>query len=492
MIKNKNLFKNIGIATFSQIISIIYSIFIKKLCLLYFPIELVGINTLFDSFFRGLSFFDIGFSVLLGVALYKTLNKNQVNESIIELRFFKTIYYRLALFLLILGALSSFLVIEFVDISGEYIGAVYIVYFVQLLELVLRFILMYKINILMFVQRSYIVSYLTILVNFIAFIIKGVAIYKYNNFIVFYCSSIFSIILINIFTVVFVNRYFPRFKNIKCLNFIEFKSQFKFVNFSKFIPKAIYNVVYTLMDNLIISFMFSLSSLAYISNYKMLFGSISLFINNVRPNTESFIANKLYTTNDSGFILFQKLTRYTISLTILVFTGFFLLADPFIELLFGKEYILNNNILFYMSATISITTFLIIYECFINIKGLAIYESNYLLIASVLNAISTIFLAKYSGIEGVYLATFITSLYILHTKISIICHNLFKIEKAQIYRMLIGDILVVIFFSASIILIINSLTYSNSLIINFIIKSVFIMLLNCICLVLNLKLRKTI
>ena len=183
----------------------------------------------------------------------------------------------------------------------------------------------------------------------------------------------------------------------------------------------------TSTDNLIISKFVGLTAVGLYSNYCLILNTISsiiyVFINNVIASFGNLIVNskpkkRLQVFNEMNYIYY---IMYAIS-----FVCFINLFNPFIELAFGKKFVLSMDVVMMIVINFYMLGMTTILDAVKSAAGLYDNDKYVPFIQALLNIVISVVLAIKIGLIGVFIGTFISTIVPLIVKPIIIYKNIFE------------------------------------------------------------------
>ncbi len=166
-------------------------------------------------------------------------------------------------------------------------------------------------------------------------------------------------------------------------------------------------------DELFVYLFVSLKMVAYYGNYTILVNKLTLLMNLVLDGVSSGVGNLIAEGNKQNTMkVFWELMsiRYTISG--IMFYGLFFMAQPFISLWLGPEYILENSVL----ILLLIYSYLLLTNgvVYMYLHAHGLYGDIWAMWSEIgINLILTIILGSYLGLEGLLLAKITSTTVIL-------------------------------------------------------------------------------
>lgn len=433
--RTRNSVVNIFVIVLMQVMNLIFSLVTKKLFLDVFSISAYGVVDLFNSFFSSLMLLELGFGTILIYNLYKPVALKNDEEIRNQLSVFKTIYFYLIIVIVGISLIFSPFLYKVFNITYQDVILVYLIYFSNVIHIIIKYLTLDKISILNANQEKYIENIIMLIVESINFMIKIIAVTVFKNIYIY----MFSLLVLPSMTYLLEALWIEKHYNVKGIKLVSYK----FIKESgalsqcrKYIYATIYSLVFFSMDNMIISIMLSTDSVAYVTNYNALLATGSQFVSMVMVSLRGIMADYRYKqkSKDGFFDIFNIVSSFNFIIVSLMTVGFFVLLDDFIFLWLGKEFIINKNILV---ALLMIRTLECIFEpinsIFI-IEGYIFKEKISLIISAFANLFLTIILIKYIGLVGAYLATIAALLVKWFGKFYYVLKGVFKTHKNEVLR----------------------------------------------------------
>ena len=375
--------------------------------------QYLGVNALFSSIITMLSLADLGFGIALPQALYKPLADKDEKQICKILRFYSKVYLVVALAVITIGiAILPFLKLIIADKDTTSIEHINIIYILFILHSAASYLFIYKRTLFTADQKNYYVTVVESFVNIITAFVQILVLLITKEYILYLIISIISVVLQNIYISYKCDRYYPFLKNIKKaekLNRHETKVLTKKI-YALFIYK-IAIAVETGTDNLVMTSICGLIATGICSNYTLVTTSLRNIVMMAMSAATASIGNVVVTEKpDDAYRIYNLLDFLGFWIYSVCGVCLIVLIDPFIEMMFGSEYLLGLGtvivlcINFYVCGTQNVNS------NFRNAYGL-FYEGRYRPILMILvNLGSSIILAKYIGITGIFIGTLLSRL----------------------------------------------------------------------------------
>lgn len=328
-------------------ITLLISFFSRKIFLECLGDDFVGLTGTIGNLLNFLNLAELGVGTAVGTILYKPLfdqDKFKINEII---SVFGYIYRMIGFCILGVGILlSAFLPLIFPDTSFQYL-LIYFIYYSFLASTLIGYFVNYKQTLLGADQRNYVVTAYFQTANLIKVILQMTLIYYIRSYYLWVGIELIFGVIYSIILNWKIKQVYPwlsaDIKEGRRLN----KKYPLIMTYSRqlFIHKVGSLVQFQIKPLLIYSFV-SLKIVAYYGNYALIIEKLAALVNNVLGSTSAGVGS-LIAEGDIGKMkkVFWELVslRYYIA-GIIVFSVYHL-ANPFITVWLGAEYVLGTDVL---------------------------------------------------------------------------------------------------------------------------------------------------
>lgn len=409
LINNKNLLYSVIINLVVTILLSLLSFIINKKFSIYMGKENLGLMKLFTQLLAYINVIEIGIAPASTFALYKPLlNKNYEQISIV-INTIKSLFNKISILILIIGiSLNLGLNLIIKDIFFNRIVYLYWSLYVINTSLSYKFI---TYNILFLAdQKILLIKTIQGISKIISQIFQIIMIVKYQSFLYF----IIFLFLDNILQYIFYKIYYKKYYS-EILNFRTNKKDYSIIkNLKNLFWHKISVVVIFNTDFIIISKFISLEIVAIYASYKMLTAVLSTILNTIifvlKPKIGNFI---VVNSKENIFNYWKKLNIIFLGIGIIFTFSFYKLANKFIFLWLGKEYIFNDITVIFIAINL-------FFECtrgMIDIfkEGSGFFDDIHLPISeAIINFMVSIILVQYLGVNGVIIGTIISNILIIY------------------------------------------------------------------------------
>ncbi|UOY06095.1 hypothetical protein L0P88_19480 [Muricauda sp. SCSIO 64092] len=410
-----NSIKNARVTIFFYAITIFVAFFSRKIFLDVLGADFVGLVALLRNILGFLNLAELGIGWAVGVKLYKPLydnDKAKINEII---QFTGIAYRRIGLIVLGLAVLASVFFPWFFADQSISLDIVYFAFFAFVLSSLLAYFVNYHQILLQADQKEYVIAKYSQSVSIVKSLTQ-IALVSYFSDIYLWIGAelLFTVVQAILFRWKTGNVY-PWLKlSLKGVSRNVLKKHPELVTKIKqvFVHKLAFFVKESTDQILIYAFV-SLKSVAFFSNYYLIFGYLKVLINNIFTGTQASVGNLVAENNkDSINKVYWEMMAIRHFFAGFLFFSLFFLIEPFILIWIGSEYILEREVLILMLANIYISQIRSPTEMFINAYGL--FNDTWAPITeAVINLVISIIFGKLYGIAGIMLGTFVSTLIIV-------------------------------------------------------------------------------
>ncbi len=427
-----------------QVITVVISMASRLVVNRYLGINYLGLLSVFVNFCDIFTFALAGIAVSFYHKLYKPISENDESEISSIYNFYKKIYTRVAIGILIVGLLAN-IVIGLVIDDTIAINVTMLSYSIYLLSVVIVSANIIKQYFIIANKRHYIVLTVNIVVELSFFIIQTVGVLITKSFYFFIILYVVKSIVFNIVFKYIINKEYT---------FLNKNKDFKWITDTHSLYKDLKSIVLTKIgdlmvhntDNIIISAAVGTAASGIYSNYLLVYtGAIavaSTYFTAVTAKIGTFIAK-----NNSEIVFkdFLKNSGFAIVINGFCTTCFYILIQDFIFVWMGNASVLSHNVALLVTINLYLYTSRTVSAVYRNGAGLFLKIGNVNILRGIINLALSIYLSINFGIEGVLLATIISNLSTAYVYEIIVLYRYFKKSLAYeiAYQILsIGSILI--------------------------------------------------
>lgn len=402
--RTKKSIKNFLISTVLTTIIAIIGLFKSKIFLDFLGDEATGVYQLFSQLYAYISLVDAGLTSSLLYSLYKPISENNYSKINGILKSGRKFFNIIAIIILLIGVIVSFKIDYFMTggtLSFTYIQICFILFI--LASSINYFVTARKI---LFEADQNIYNVHLIVYSFM--IIKAI----FEIILVMSGLKLFSLMILFLITSLLQNVfiYIVSKRKYKYLDYKgepdnSFKKETKNLIFQK-----IGGIIFNNIDVVLISKFIGTSSIVIYTSYNYIINSLLNIIKKIGTSSLASVGNLLVTEKEKAKKIFLEYNALCFFIGSIICVPLLFAITPFIELFYGKEYILPTLgvicvvfICFLKIINMSLDVFITALGYFDKIKKCVFFES-------IVNLVLSIVLIFKFGISGVLLATVIAYL----------------------------------------------------------------------------------
>lgn len=405
--RTENAVLNSVFSIISKLTTVLLSFIVRTVFVRVLTKEYLGLNGLFSNIITMLSLVDLGIGIAIPYSLYKPLAEKDEDKINALMRFYRKVYNVIGILVLVIGlSITPFLNLFIKEMPD--IPHINIIYILFVLNSVASYFFIYKQSLIQSDQKSYIVTKISIIVAIIKSIVEMIVLLVFKNYILYLSISIIATIAQNIIISWKCNKMYPYIK--KKSNAVikreEIKDMIK--NIKSLFIYRIAMVIVNGTDNVIISKMIGLVEVGLYSNYLMVINAVNSIISQVFSSITASIGNFIVTKKrDASEKLFHNINFCSFYIYGICSICLITLLNPFIEWWLGSDYLLPFATTFVLGLNVYVLGMQNVAVSFRTAYGL-FWEARYRPIATVIvNIVTSVILAKWIGITGVFVGTFI-------------------------------------------------------------------------------------
>ena len=407
--------KNSSIALTFYFVNLILQFFSRKIFLDYLGTEILGLNTTATNLLQFLNLAELGIGTAVGFSLYKPFYEKdtQTINEIVALQ--GKLYQRIA-YIVIVGSaiLMCFFPLIFAKMTLP-LWYAYASFGVLLFSALLSYFVNYKQVLLSADQKEYKIQYsykATMLFKVLAQILA----IKYfeNGYVWWLVLEIVFAVVASCALHITVKRTYPFIKKTE-LTYKELNAKYPTIKtkIKQLFVHKVAGYVLNQTSPLIIYSFASLTLVALYGNYMLIvLGLISMaaaLSNGLTAGVGNLVAEG---NTDKVLSVFEELFSVRFFITAIMCFGMFTLAQPFIILWIGEEYLLSTSALALITAILFVSISRFTIESFLNAYGF--FSDIYApLIEAILNLGLSILLGYYFGLNGILSGVLISLLLVV-------------------------------------------------------------------------------
>ncbi|QAS69333.1 transporter [Oenococcus sicerae] len=405
-------FKAIFLNTFSGVLVVALNTVLQFLNRTFFIHFLgstfLGYNGLFTNVLGTLSLAELGIGTAIIYSLYAPLQSRDEILIIRLMHLFKKIYQIIGISVLILGVAIFPFVNQQIQGQPTTMLEIRIVYFFFLLNSVSGYFFTYKRSLLDADQKNYKNQLNLLVFNTLSSLCQMLTLFLLKSFIAYAAVSVFFTVISNIAISFQVDKEYP-YINKQISNYHldpRTVSSIKKLTIGNFSNKVGTITAYS-TDNILISMFVGIVQVGLYSNYSLIVATLQSLVSRLFSGLTSTIGLLKLDKSKSDFQIFKKIHFVNVVIALYIFSGLFMLINPFIAAWLGKKFLLSDAIIFLISFNLFLDVYRKTPLTFIDAYGLAWNQRWKSIIESALNLAMSFGLAFFFhlGIFGILLGT---------------------------------------------------------------------------------------
>lgn len=401
--RTKNAITNMMVSFLNQFTTLILSFISRTIFIRVLGIELLGINGLFTDVLSLLSMADLGFNTAMVYSFYKPIAENDTKKISALITFYKKIYRTIAIAITIIGlALVPF--IHLIVNTDKPIPLLEVYYLFALAGVIISYLFVYKTSIITADQKNYVVTRITIIVNFTKTIIQILSLIILKNYILYLAINLIGNFINNYIASKKAVDLYPYIKEEEILDEKDKKGIFE--NIKSIFLYKLSSMMLNATDNTLISILIGTVTVGLYSNYLMITTRVLSIIQIVFGSLTASIGNVIIKEDDNKRYQIFKATQ-SISFIIcgIIVTSFSVLINDFIRIWLGEKFIFDNIIVLAITLNMYLSCVLQPLWTYREATGLYVKTKYVMLIAAIVNLVLSIIFGKMFGLAGILFAS---------------------------------------------------------------------------------------
>lgn len=409
--RTRRSFLNFITALTGQIISILAGIVARVIFTRYMSREYLGLSGLFTNILTMLSLVELGVGPAITFALYKPLAENDTETVKSLMRLFQRAYRTVGCLILLLGLVFTPLYPFFIKQTD--IPRLDMIYWLYVLNTGVSYFYSYKIALITADQKQYIrhIGHYSayVLMN----VVQTVVLVITRNYLLYLICQVLFTVAENVILSTVADRMYPylKDKNVRPLRDEERRPIMR--NIRAMLFHKIGTLVVGSTDNLLLSKFLGLGVVGVYSNYSLIVEAIKKVLSRMYEAVTASVGNlNAEGDREKLYIVYGEMYFLSFSLYGFCTAGLMCLIQPFIELAFGREYLLDD--LAVLAVCMSFYTSGMRQAPNVVRAAAGLYYRDWPkpIVESVVNLAASILLLKYLGVAGVFFGTVVSTVFV--------------------------------------------------------------------------------
>ena len=408
--RTQNTIYNFVTSIGGQLITILVQFVVRTVFIRTLGRSYLGINGLFSNILTMLSLAELGVGSAILFKLYEPIAKNDHHRITLLMHLYKKIYRVIGLVIFVVGIalipLLPVLIKDYGSLSRLHINAeiVFILYLIKSVSSYLFFA--YKSAIIKANQKQYLINITSYFFTIILGVLQIASLLLFRNFHIYILIDVAIIIMQNVVIAHFADQLYPYIndKTSDAISSQEVKELFK--DCGAIMLYNINSVVVKATDNIVLSMFLGLGAVGLYSNYYIFYTSIRSVFSKVFNSVSHSIGN-LHAADqpEHEYEVFESVILISAILGGIAFAGIYAVADEFVEVWIGKEWIIAQPLAFLMGLELYTTAFRMSISKFRTSMGLFQQAKFRPVAGMIINIVASVALVNTWGICGVLVGT---------------------------------------------------------------------------------------
>lgn len=408
----KKIINNSMISIFYKITILLLGFITRKIFIVYLGKEILGLNSLYSNLLEFLNLADLGIGVAVQYQLYEPLVKKDNEKLSRILTASKRIYNTIGIIVLITGIIISFFIQYLIKNTNYPIWYIQCAFLINVTGISLSYFFVHKRLFLQANEDLGLINIIDLTVKIVTVVISLITTMIFRNYFIYLTiNALYGVTSNLIVNYIFTKKHKEVKSNVKNI-----KNEVKELtaNLKNVLPLKLSNYVYNSTDNVIISKVIGLSTVALYSNYMTIINGImgiEYLLGNVITASFGKIIKEV--ENVSKIFRYFNIYEYVqFIITSFCVVCLALLGNSFINLWVGSEFIIEKTAFIVLVIDFFIHSMYQPAYVMYGATGSFKNDKFITLISAIMNIIISIILVNFIGLAGVILGTLITDIYI--------------------------------------------------------------------------------
>lgn len=407
--RTENSIMNAATSIICQVVTMLCNFIVRIIFIKTLGSDYLGINGLFSSILSILALSELGVGSAIVFSLYKPLAENNKRKIQALMQLYKKTYIVIGTFIFCTGLCLVPFLDRLVNFEQDLPVNYTVCYLLFLSNTAIPYLFFsYRTSIISASQRTYVVKKYEIFFNLGSSLIQLVTLVSLKNFYIYISIPIITSILQNCVTSHKAVQLYPILKSREKV-ILEKNEKIKILkNIYAMSITRFSTTIYASCDNIIMSVFLGTSVVGLNSNYIMITGMVTTFINLVFNSFTASVGElNVAETSERKLQVFRRIQLITFWVYGFSAVCLAQLMNPFIKLIFGKNYVFSQSIVIAMVLAFlvqGLTRTVLLYK---DACGL-FWDTRYRALASaIVNLIASWILVQIMGVAGAYIGTII-------------------------------------------------------------------------------------
>lgn len=409
MSHSRKIFKNSFFSILDKILKLILGFIIRKLFIDYMGQELLGLNSLYSDVLGLLNLAELGIGTALQFNLYQPIVENDRERIGSILTVARRLYNIIGISVITVGIFISFFlqyIISENPFSPQFLQVTFIL---NVLGIGASYFYVHKRLYLQSCEDTYVTNIIDTAIFVVATALKLIAILLFKNYYIYVVLLVAQNALSNYLINFACNKKYPGISDCHKVDPQDRKKLLR--DLKDVIPVRIAYYIYSCTDNIIISSVMGLASVALLGNYQLVIVSVFSIAPIISDVMRSSFGNKIFEDTDMKKIIHYLKTYEYIQFLFSSFCSvtLYCLLDEFIGWWFGTRYLLP--VVFTLVLTIDFYVHSMYQPLSMMYSATGKFKEDKVVVVSIelVNIVVSVFLALKWGLIGPALGTLLSN-----------------------------------------------------------------------------------
>lgn len=403
--------RNAYIGMLAQMINLVLGFVSRTIFVSCLNADYLGINSLYANILTVLSFAELGIGSAITFSLYKPIDDDDKNRIQALMKFYAKAYQIIGITVFAIGLCLIPFMDHVIKDAPDVKENLIVVYLLFLSNTSISYFFSYKKTLLIASQKDYVVQLYTRTFQLIQVIVQSFFLILTHNYLVHLIIQFVFTFLLNISLSVKVDHSYPFIKKKNDNELSKEDSKSIFENVKALVVYKFGSVIMNGTDNIIISLFVGIGAVGISSNYTLVMNSITDVIGQALTSVLASIGNLAVRGSKAQIkAILHQLLLLCIWLYGFVGIGFLALANDFILLWIGEEWLLSQEVVFSLVFSLYINGVQYSAYSFRTTQGLFVQSKWVPILSAIINVVLSIWWVELFGLAGVFLATGVTRL----------------------------------------------------------------------------------
>lgn len=415
----KNLLSSVGLS----LLMVLLGFVTRKLFVDSIGVEYLGLNGLLQNVLGVMTLLEGGFATSVIYNLYKPLADDDRIQILALIQLYRKVYRWIAFGVFIFSLILYPFLDIFVKESRE-LEYVSIVYFIFVFNSIIGYFSAYKWSLINASQKGYKLTAINMVYQIVTSISKLAILYLFESYVLFLVAESLFSVLYNIAIVRKADQLFPYIKQNETYIVDDDQKRSIVTNMKALFLHRLGGFFMHSTDNIVISSCVGIATTGFYSNYTLLIGTITTFVNQVLNSFSESVGNLIASeSKEKVYDVFRVVFFVNFIVASVPVIVLYNTLEPFVIWWLGKDYLLASTTVNVILLNFYIDTMRSSAQTFKTKAGIFVQDKYSPLLQGIINLALSIWFVHLWGLGGVLLATSISVLSIGFWQFPRLCYK---------------------------------------------------------------------